>query len=137
MLEGSVDQRSVSHSPCFTLAHSTGEALDSPNGLRRTAGPALIKKKAIFPRETRRQHTRGRVRVIVMTSRRLCLYRPLATEDMGWVVKAGRPTPGSSPDTRGRVNSWGLKLVHAQEGAGGLGHLDYATNLNRWSGESL
>lgn len=82
MLEGSVAQRSVSHSPCFTLAHSTGEALDSPNGLRRTAGPALAKKEAIFPRETRRQHTRGRGRVIVMTSRRLCLYRPLATEDM-------------------------------------------------------
>lgn len=37
----SADQRAMSLSPCFALGQFAGGALDSPNGLRRTAGPAL------------------------------------------------------------------------------------------------
>lgn len=50
------DQWARSHSPGFALGHPAGEALDLTNGLRRTAGTALAKGGALFPREARRQH---------------------------------------------------------------------------------
>ena len=49
------DQRTMSHSLCFTLGHSAGEALEPPSGLRRTAGHALAEEEAVTPREARKQ----------------------------------------------------------------------------------